>query len=385
EVPEDVLNSLSFWRFATREDLGKFQDERADFYQYVTRTSLPADFCLVTLGFGSCAESGSVDLVPRMLKLRVAVLENTSLEPIRIGQFLAHEFKDETLRPREGEEGVLKALQAEQQSLFPLETLGPHEGVVIPLDMPMAYPDNDETSAPSSNTLNGIRRKLAANAVITIPAGESSEGFDLDSGRILALLNKPPQSQMREKEYVFGPSMSIESVIVDGVSYPFRQFDVSKLMISSSGAQIGSCPFVYTYSARGTWENEGHILYGRNGLLKESTDEKQLKRFDGRVIIKEEDPEESFIDFVYIKAKLVDGSERLLYPDNQALRFQDGNYLTMKQGQQIELQFEQPSDLFIISYSIVSRGYYIPYARNLNNGTAGTSQRRQAGFYSRFK
>ncbi len=91
-----------------------------------------------------------------------------------------------------------------------------------------------------------------------------------------------------------------------------------------------------------------------------------MRRFDGRLIIKEEDPEQSFIDFVYIKVTLIDGREELLYPLNQALRLQDGNYLRMEQGQEIELQFDEPPQRFVRSFVIVSRGYYIPYARFLN-------------------
>ena len=373
--PENVLSSLTFWRFASSEDLTQFRGAGANFYKYITRTSMPADFCVLNVSFGSCAESGTVGIEPRILKLRVAVVENVSPEPIRIGQFLAHEFKEESLRPRDEEEGLLKALTAEQQSLFPLETLAPSERLVIPLDMPLVY-QSDEAEPASSEVVNGVRRKLAANPVVTIPA-EAGEGLDLETARLLALMNKPPQKQMREKDYVFGPAMNIESVMVDGVSYPFRQFDISKLMISTGGGEIGSCPFVYTYSAEsGEWEKEGHILYGRNSALKESTDEKRLRRFDGRLIIKEEDPEQSFIDFVYIKVTLIDGRERLLYPLNSKLRFQDGDYLTMKQGQQMELQFEAPPDLFASSYTIVSRGYYIPYAGTPTMKAKGTFARR---------
>ncbi|MFN2512632.1 MAG: hypothetical protein ABR568_14580 [Pyrinomonadaceae bacterium] len=148
----------------------------------------------------SCAEDGFISLEPRILKLRVAVLENVSSQPIRIGNFLVRKFTDETLRSREEEETSLKALNAEQHSLFPLETLGPRERLVLPLDMPMVYPKDNYEPSPNSNTLSTLRRKLASGAVVTVPAGESGEIFALESGRLLELLNKPQRNQMREKE-----------------------------------------------------------------------------------------------------------------------------------------------------------------------------------------
>lgn len=373
----DPVESLMFWRFAKREDLER-DNFREGFDKYITKLSMPADFCLVTLQVGGCGEGykeTELRLVPRMLKLRVAVLENILSEPIRIGKFLVRETKVETLRAREEQDATLKSLNPEEQLLFPPETLGPGEKLLVPLEMVMTYDKENNSSVqafanPSSNNERAkVTSKLATLAAVPIPLGEEGQTFDMKTDLLLAMLKKPKQSPMLDKEYIFGPSAAIESVTVNNVSYPFRQHDVTKLAIRRGGAEIGSCPYVFTYSAQSqSWENEGHILYGRNSSFKESTDEMQLRRFDGRVIIKEKDPEQSFIDFVHIKVTLIDGREKLLYPLNSKLRFHDGNYLTMRQGDQIELQFDGPPNLFVSSHSIVSRGYYVPYARSSNQG-----------------
>ncbi len=370
----EPVQSLSFWRFAKREDLER-ENFRNGFDNYITKQHMPADFCFLRVMVGSCGGDAEtvLDLVPRTLKLRVAVVENISPETIRIGKFLVRETKVETLRSREEEDSALKSLSPEEQVLFNQGLLKPGEKLLIALEMQMVYDkDNSEvqtfSNPPSKNERNNLINRLAAMEAIALPFGGAGKTVEIKRDLLLTLLKKPKPSPMLDKEYIFGPSATIDSVAVDNVNYPFRQYDVSKLVIRSGG-EIGSCPFVYTYSpATGEWLNEGHILYGRNSSFKESTDETHLRRFDGRVIIKEEDPEQSFIDFVYIKVTLIDGREKLLYPLNSKLRFQDGDYLTMRQGDQIELQFDGPPNLFVSSYSIVSRGYYVPYAHSSTTG-----------------
>ena len=370
----DPVESLMFWRFAKREDLER-DNFREGFDKYITKHSMPADFCLVTLQVGGCGEgakSTELQLVPRMLKLRVAVLENILSEPIRMGKFLVRETKVETLRSREEEDSTLKSLNPEEQSLFPPETLGPGEKLLVPLEMVMTYDKDNNisvqafTNPPSNDERAKVTSKLATLATVPIPFGEEGQTFDIKTDLLLAMLKKPKQSPMLDKEYIFGPSASIESVTVNNVSYPFRQNDVTRLAIRRGGAEIGSCPFIFTYSAQSrSWESEGHILYRVNSPLLEATDEKELKRFDGRVIVKEQDPETSFIDFMYVKATALDGSETLLYPQNQTLRSQDRVYLKLRKGEQLEVKFDFPLN-FLATYTLVARGYYVPFRKAEN-------------------
>ena len=376
--PENILTNLSFWRFAKQQDLEKFRlpepgviprNVSVDFYKYISRNAMPSDFCLVSMVMGGCGDgdivSVSLKLVPRKLKLRVAVLENVTSEPIQIGKFVLREIKEETLRSREEGDAALKALNPEPQELFPPKVLAPNEKLVIPLEMPMAYDQEANFDAvtlatpPDGNMRRQVTSKLSATDKFTVTFG-LGQTFDWETSRLLQLLNRPGQDPLLNKEYLFGPAVEVESVFVDNVNYLFRRQDVSRVVIRS-GSSIGSCPFVYTYSVEaGSWKNEGHILYGQNSSFKEATDEKPLKRFDGRIVIKEIDPEVSFIDFIYIKAIGVDGVERRLYPNSKSLRSHDGDYLRMKQGDQVEVSFEGPSD-FTSKYVLVARGYYVPY------------------------
>jgi hypothetical protein len=378
--PDNILSTLYFWRFGKPDDLEKFRLQESgviprnisiDFYKYITRNSMPADFFLVAIEIeGGCGdESAFIKLVPRKLKLRVAVLENVTTEPIQIGKFSIREFKEETLRTRAEGDAALSALSPESQELFPPKILAPNEKLVIPLEMPMAYDDEGNVEVQSfsipaeANKRRQILSKLSATEKLTINFGEFNQTLDWETSPIIQMLNRPGENPHVDKEYLFGPAVGVESVYVDNVNYPFRQQDVSKLVVRGE-ASIGSCPFVYTYSAEaGSWKNEGHILYGLNSSFKEATEEKPLMRFDGRILIKEIDPEVSFIDFIYIKAIGIDGVERKLYPNSKPLRSHDGDYLRMKQGDQVEVSFDGASDFINSKYVLVARGYYVPFAK----------------------
>lgn len=386
--PQNILTTLYFWRFGKPEDLEKFslhepgiipRNTSIDFYKYVTRNAMPTDFCVVTMVLGGCGEEGesivpvSLKLELRALKLRVAVLENVTSESIQIGKFAVREFKEESLRTREDGDAALKTLNPEPQELFPPKLLAPNEKLVIPLDMPMVYDEQGNVESLSTPADENMRRKvtstLSATDKFTVKL-RYDQTFDWETSRLLQLLNRPGQNQLVDKEYLFGPAVGVESVFVDNVNYPFRQQDVSNIVVRA-GADIGSCPFVYTYSVEaGSWKNEGHILYGRNSSFKEASDEKPLQRFDGRVLIKELDPEVSFIDFIYIKAIGVDGIERRLYPNSKPLRSHDGDYLRMKQGDQVEVSFEGLWD-FTSKYVLVARGYYVPFTKRISAPVAG--------------
>lgn len=369
-----VNRSLTFWRFANGDDLKSFQGyQGVGFLNHATSSYMPADFCLLTLNTQAdgCGENDSPEMTQlalksRVLKLRVAVLENTSSKSFQLGKFSFKENALEKLRGGDEDQSILKAAESTKQDLFPPGTLRPNEKILIPLEMPLAY-DKDNTNPKgldepaSANDRNKTAKELTKLDAIKVPYGETGgTSLDVPASELLSILNRPKSDPLLDKSFIFGPSISIESVEVDTVEYPFRQFDVSSLVIQA-GSEIGSCPFIYTYSSEsGAWLNEGHILYGVNSKLKESEDAIRLRRFDGRVLIKENEPEMSFIDSVYVRAVALDGSEKLLYPRSKALRFEDGNYLKLRQWEQFEVEFDLPGDLSDQKYFVVAKGYYLP-------------------------
>ena len=101
------------------------------------------------------------------------------------------------------------------------------------------------------------------------------------------LRTKSDQVVNLDKEYLLGPSIEIQTLEADRVEFPFRPFDSSRIVILDE-YDSGSCPYVYTYSdTTKAWHNEGVILRGNVGKHRESLAEKELRLFDGRILLKE--------------------------------------------------------------------------------------------------
>lgn len=125
-----------------------------------------------------------------------------------------------------------------------------------------------------------------------------------------------------------------------------------------------SCPYIFTFSTENNlWIDEGTILTDLNSKWKESTGEKELTRFDGSILIRERDPETSYIDKLYIRAINHDGTETILTPKNKKLGRVDQNYLVLRQGEQERIDFVFPPELGGRKFILGARGYYIPYAK----------------------
>ncbi len=100
------------------------------------------------------------------------------------------------------------------------------------------------------------------------------------------------------------------------------------------------------------------IFYGYNSKAKENEHILPLKRFNGQVQLRENDPETSYIDYLYIKHALPGGKIRILHPDNASLTKKDSNYLVLHKGEKILLEFPKEDNVKGI-YSVVSYGYYL--------------------------
>ena len=371
-----VIESLIFRKFISPRDLNLFEDTpMKKFYKHITKEYMPPDFGHVSIYYLADDGCGADDtgiryagthFIGRSLSLRIAVVENVSNDPISLGNFTVKVNRSDRLRSRQDDSAQLAAQPAEKRELFPQKMLSPGEKIVIPMEMPLSYKKNEFFDYVNETPVNqNIRSNVASELTkidqINFPIYERNSPFTVSARTVENILNRPATSFALNKEYLYGPSMSVESVDVDNVNFPFRQFDPTKLVIKAGDA-IGSCPYVYTYSAKDeAWINEGVVLYGVNESRKEKIEEKRLTRFDGRVRIRERDPEDSFIDAVYVKALLPGGGEIILRPEHRAVRSADGQYLKLRQGEEVELKFNLPRGLTATEYVLGVEGYYIPY------------------------
>lgn len=362
-----------FRKFATRADLEKFPGSSLqDFYLHLTREHFPRGFGFVSL-FGAMSQEcgdgeGSATTEARFsgpfLSLLITVIENTADAPIQVNDYVLKKNPATRLRTLAEDQDLLKG-QPPQVGTFPRRLL-PGDKLIIPVRLTLSHKQPGDGDA---------RRFLTGPLPEALPYTEDASRalreaggveFSVPRVRVPAatleqILSRPEENQLPD-EYVYGPSINIDDITVDGYTYVVRQFDPKQVFISSSGWNVGSCPYVYTYSAAsGTWLNEGVVLYGVNEKRKETVDEKPLSRFDGRVLVKEVDPEDSYLDSMRVRARAADGTETILFPRDRRLVAADGNYLKLSRGEQVVITFDVPPGFNAQRYTLVTSGYYLPY------------------------
>jgi hypothetical protein len=384
-IGDKIPDSFVLRKSVDRNDLSAISNSPLRrFYSLITAENMPADFGYIDLYLsGGCSDEDEprytdARFIGRDLSLRVAVIENITNQPIQIGDFILRENSAGRLRSREDDKNFLNNQEPQRQALFPPQSLKPGEKILIPAEMILGFDRKirpfvsdklilPEAQSHLSNEIeNEYQLDFPVYEVSHQPGSESvsSRTVDVyvDSKDVQDILSNTTEMVSFDSEYLYGPSVEIEGLEVDKVKYPFRHFDPTKIVIYAE-TDTGSCPYVYTYaSGSKTWLNEGVILYGRNSETKEAVDEKQLRMFDGRLLIREKDPEESSIDSIYLRVIAPDGGEVILYPRNSKLRYADSKYLRLKQGQQVVVDFDPLPNGYIVSKLILAaKGYYIPY------------------------
>jgi tetratricopeptide (TPR) repeat protein len=128
---------------------------------------------------------------------------------------------------------------------------------------------------------------------------------------------------------------------------------------------IGACPYVYTYDEQhGEWLPDTTILYELVGPEAERLQARQLERFDGRLWLRELEPETSYVDQLAVRVLTADERWLTLTPDDPALASDDGDYIILYQGDERLLVFDLPSGALPFQQAwVVAEGYYVPYGK----------------------
>ena len=79
------------------------------------------------------------------------------------------------------------------------------------------------------------------------------------------------------------------------------------------------------------------------------------------MLIREIDPETSYIDSLSVILFYPDGRKEVLVPEREELRAIDGRYLVTNQGDEVEVAFGEPGDWAFERAEITAHGYYDPY------------------------
>ncbi|TGE06109.1 hypothetical protein [Hymenobacter fodinae] len=277
-----------------------------DFLIFITKDNYPNKFIKAKIASqgDECADLGwTVTIVPPYLSLKAALLENRTKNDLYIGEFFLRNNNTNRLRKENTSlDSTYKLVNIEYPSIGVLK---PNEAIIIPL-------------------------KLILTTAL-------------------------------KEEFSFGTSLSIESIIINDDVYAVRKESTQNLVIRNGPIESGSCPYIYTFSKKNnTWLLEDHILYGYDAKEKEKEHILKLKRFNGQLQIRENDPETSFIDYIYVKQVLPNGRTKILKPKNLKINKKDKNYLILNKGDNILIDFSK-TELDNGTFFIISHGYYIKY------------------------
>jgi hypothetical protein len=374
------VDALDFWRFGTPSDLQTLSQDRfagrsVGFLQYVTKNHFPNDFCIVSMGSAGCDSEHNqyFALHTRAVFLRVIAIDNPTSQPMSIGSFTVRENVKDVLRSREQDQSELNQNNLRVYKWFSPAVLAPHETIAIPVEIVFRY-DKDKNwdlyhleKDSDAAHLSSLRNEFKRQSILTLryytqqsDARQSEHEVPVSSETLIHLIDQPAFAFGLQREYVYGPTIKLESLEVDQAEYRIRQFDPHILVIRDGGGK-GSCPYIYTYSIRDhEWVSEGHILYGANGRSKETSDSVLLPDFDGQVVMREEERETTFVKTTYISVSGPSGKAEKYYATTwKSLRRKDG-YVELRQGESVRLKFALPENLRGTPRLVV-RGFYIPH------------------------
>ena len=118
-----------------------------------------------------------------------------------------------------------------------------------------------------------------------------------------------------------------------------------------------ACPYLYSYSDNNLIF-ETTIITNKKMKQNEGITEDKLSHFTKKIVIKEVEPETSYLDFIRITGINANGKEITLVPNIPKLEKEDNIYYVLNQNDSIVIDFgkQELRDVFI-----VAKGYYVPY------------------------
>jgi hypothetical protein len=123
-----------------------------------------------------------------------------------------------------------------------------------------------------------------------------------------------------------------------------------------------ACPYVFTVEPKtGDLTFDTTILYRLSSRDLETSQSRALHHFDGKVVIREIEPETSFIDQIFVTVTDAFGTAHILRAKAKTLQSADSDYLILRRGDEVAVEFdgfqsiERPT-----AVTITAKGYYQP-------------------------
>jgi hypothetical protein len=304
------------------------------------------DVAMEQLTYNYCDAYWSLHFNSRPLKLLVLDIENLKTQPIQL-RYVEGTVDDKTdLRLTPWVDDIQSTTNVIKYD-FPIGTLGPGEHLLVPMKLILG-------------SFGNINFGLHPEAVPqTIPAATLPD-VNLEQGETINIYS--PARKRREtfyNEYIVGSSF--EPVLVDSLGM-LRRFSRSNL-IYHGPLEMGSCPYAFLLTpVSKEWNLAGRLIPNRLGKELEGRSKLLISYAnETKISIRELEDEVSFLDQVYLELHKTDGSIVKLYSTSESLRVKDFNYLTLRRGDEVSLEF--PKIPFSVRRAyLISDGYFVPAA-----------------------
>lgn len=388
---------VMLWRYLNAEDVGRFEErwqaqqammrvDNPDFattmdnneepvptpgsgplklLQYLTKTTWPQDFAVVTGFYNLCGGSYDFSYYPRQMVLDVAVIQNVSSKPMDVGNLLGTQVEDAGLRPPAPPmRGVVAA------GVVPIPgavgKLAPGERVLVPLRMTFVAPKG--LGMQFSGKLSDARKIFAE--VEKLPPGtlikEEQAGLEPTQPALQKSRDsfRPPELP-KVTPYMWGPEITLKGLNADGKRIILEETSANFLELTA-GEGYGSCPFLYSYDDTAkTWVSHGKVIDNADDASKEMTQDIAITAFSTRFRLAEEELEMSEINRVVLNVTRKDGEALQLMPDDIRLKEKDDRYVRILAGRAINIAFSlpvgmTPADVATSKLSVT--GYYRRYS-----------------------
>ena len=339
----------------------------ASFVNYLAGQELPKYFGLnlLTNFYSGCIDevlqAMEGDLYLPDMSLVVLAIENAGDEKMGFSKVAYQENETEGLRYLVDDFATLdNSITQIAEKMLPSQELNPGERFVLPL-----YVFFDHTAF--FNRL-GVHTDGAMwfNAVPFREYDYNMEASDnAQSNSELAVDYQRSAPAPDSLRFVLGSSLRPDALWVGNVKYPVRAFDPERLFWYQDVMAGASCPFVYTFNLQTEqWEDQGVIIDGFDKKNEEAWDEKQLPNFNGSVLIKEKEPETSFLNCLRVHLYGQAGKEEVLRATAGELKKDDTSYIRLDEGEEMMVSFEDRKTDFVVNRVVLhAKGYYLPYAR----------------------
>jgi hypothetical protein len=355
---------------------------------------------------GGCALEAVAERYPWVVQLSALLLENTAAEAVVIDEFLVKSIETRGLMPKSAAARELSQSRVEAMDVFPEEILNPGERIVVPLAVELSAPralrEDIEAITPEAwlDEIQGLLTEKVTRVVITAlpaylgsimerealkeelaaaeltPSDELAEALfklrEMEASQIWsgspdevpAFLESLPLAKLPStwERLVVGDAFEVAQIRLDQRLVTVRPEPEDYFLVREA-VHAGSCPYVYTRSGFSeSWQREGTILTGRDAVWKSGTSTIPLARFDGTVLLREIDPETSYIDALWVEVVAEDGRViTTLQPQVGALQKEDQVYLVLHQGDERLVDFGAHSLGVGERYRLAGSGYYVLY------------------------